>query len=73
MTPLTSYIVLETEEQKQRLLAKQKQMLAGHKALDADNQIQNMSEPPLWLITLLLFLFLCIKELKQRILFLRIK
>lgn len=53
MTPVTSYLSLENEAQKQALLAKQQQILSSKKSLDTGEELRQMTEPPLWL------LFLC--------------
>jgi len=62
MTPFTSYMVVENEAQKAMLLKKQKQMLAGNKALDLGEDTQQMSEPGIW-IGLLVLMFLGIRRL----------
>ena len=61
MTPFTSYMVVENEAQKAMLLKKQKQMLAGNKALDLGEDTQRMSEPGLW-VGLLVLMFLGIRR-----------
>jgi len=66
MSPSTSYIVLETEAQKQRLLKKQKEMLNGHKSLDASDEQRTMSEPELWILLLLMSLFVMYHKKKLK-------
>lgn len=56
MTPVTSFIALENENQKQLLLRKQEEILKGHKALDAMDEPMRMSEPDLWILAMLLLL-----------------
>jgi hypothetical protein len=57
LTPWTSYMVVETEAQRQMLLKKQKEVLSGNPALDL-NDTQRMSEPGYWLVLLVLLFFL---------------
>ena len=57
MTPLTAYIVVETEAQKTVLLRKQKQVLAGNQHLDLGDDVSSMSEPSFWAMMLFLIIF----------------
>jgi len=66
MTPATSYIVVENEAQKAILKKKQKQVLSGNKSLDLDEDTQRMSEPSLWILTILLGLVLLYKQTRKR-------
>lgn len=54
MSSYTSFIALETEAQREVLLQKQKDVLAGNPSLDLSNQTRSMTEPELWLLLLLL-------------------
>ena len=64
MTPVTSYLVVETEAQKAVLRKKQQQVLANHKALDLGEE-QRMSEPGLWLLAALLVVFWWLRKKGQ--------
>ncbi|GAA4238259.1 hypothetical protein GCM10022291_28050 [Postechiella marina] len=64
MTPLTSYIVVETEAQKETLLKKQKEALSGKKSLDLNEQTQRMSEPGFLLVLILFGCFLFFRKKK---------
>ena len=66
MTPFTSYLVVETEAQKKVLERKQKQVLNGNFALDAEEVPQQMSEPELIYIILLMLLFVLYLEFRKR-------
>lgn len=65
MTPLTSYIVVETEAQKAALLRKQKQVLEGKKSLDLNESAQRMSEPEFVLLLILFGTFLIVREKRK--------
>ncbi|MBD2768931.1 MSEP-CTERM sorting domain-containing protein [Hymenobacter sp. BT664] len=65
LTPLTAYLSLENEAQKAALRRKQEQMLNGHRALDAGEEAQRMSEPGEWLL-LLAGAILSFRWLRQR-------
>ncbi|MDC1106126.1 MSEP-CTERM sorting domain-containing protein [Prolixibacteraceae bacterium] len=62
MSPVTSYLVVETEAQKAMLRKKQDQVLASNKSLDIDDEAQRMSEPSLWIISILIGLILWVKQ-----------
>lgn len=55
MNPLTAYIVLETETQKQILLKKQQEVLNGKNVFDLDDETRRMSEPDLYVLMIVLF------------------
>ena len=57
LTPVTSYMVVENEAQKEALKRKQEQVLSSNKSLDVGEDVQRMSEPNFYL---LLGLFGCI-------------
>lgn len=61
MTPLTSYLVVENDAQRQVLLRKQQQILAGNKGLDPGEDVMTMSEPGMQIMLLLLSLLLLVK------------
>lgn len=54
MTPVTSYLVVENEAQKAILKKKQEQVLSSNKSLDVGEESQRMSEPSLFILTILL-------------------
>jgi hypothetical protein len=59
MTPATSFLVVENEAQKAILKKKQEQILSSKGTLDFDSDPQQMSEPNLWLLAMLLGVALC--------------
>ena len=65
MMPVTSYIAVENEAQKVMLKRKQEEVLSGNKSLDADEEVQRMSEPGLWLLLVLVVIGCLIKYRKQ--------
>ncbi len=65
MSPVTSYLVVENEAQKAILKQKQKQILTGNRALDPDEDTQNMSEPSIWVLAGILIL-LYLRQRKRR-------
>ena len=62
MTPVTSYLVVENEAQKEMLKKKQEQVLSGNKSLDLGEDTQRMSEPSMILLVILLGLVLWFRE-----------
>ena len=54
LTPLTAYIVVENEAQKEMLKKKQEEALSGNRSLDLNDDTQRMSEPSLFVMLLLL-------------------
>ncbi|QZT37188.1 MSEP-CTERM sorting domain-containing protein [Halosquirtibacter xylanolyticus] len=62
MTPVTSYMVVENEAQKAMLKKIQNQVLASNKSLDIGEEPQRMSEPSLWILSLLIGLILWIRQ-----------
>ncbi|OAN62051.1 MSEP-CTERM sorting domain-containing protein [Balneola sp. EhC07] len=62
MTPVTSYLVVENEAQKEMLKKKQEQVLSGNKSLDLGEDTQRMSEPSMILLVILLGLILWFRE-----------
>jgi hypothetical protein len=66
MTPVTSYLVVENEAQKAMLKKKQNQVLLGNKSLDLGEDAEQMSEPSLILLAVLLGLVIWFKEKRKR-------
>lgn len=64
MSPLTSYIVVETDVQRAALLKQQEKMLSGNKLLDPEGDIESMSEPGFLVMTFLALLFLFLHRKK---------
>lgn len=54
LTPLTSYIVVENEAQKEMLKKKQEEALSGNRSLDLNDDTQRMSEPSIYVMLFLL-------------------
>jgi hypothetical protein len=65
MSPVTSYISLENEAQRQALLEKQKKTLNSKKSLDIGEEARQMSEPSLIILVLIILLFIIIKNRKK--------
>jgi hypothetical protein len=59
MTPYTSFISLENEAQRRALLRKQQEILSSDNVRDLGEE-QEMSEPPLWLLLLIMTLILAL-------------
>jgi hypothetical protein len=57
MSPISAYIVVENEAQKAMLLKKQNQVLDSNARFDLEEEVNNMSEPSLWIVLVLLLLF----------------
>jgi hypothetical protein len=66
MTPVTAYIVVENEAQKAILKKKQKQILSGNKSFDAGEDAQQMSEPGMIVMLVLLISMLLLRERRKR-------
>jgi len=62
MSPVTSYLAVENEAQKAMLKKKQAQVLASNPSLDLGDEVQEMSEPGLLLLSILLLLFLWLRN-----------
>lgn len=68
MTPLTSFIVLEIQAQEKVLLEKQKQLLSSDKQYlsDSQDELMDMSEPPFWILMILLIIFIAYRYNKEK-------
>jgi hypothetical protein len=66
MTPVTSYLVVENEAQKDILKMKQEQVLSGNNALDLDEDTQRMCEPSFWVLTILFGLIMWYRQKRNR-------
>lgn len=64
LTPVTSYIVVENEAQKSFLIKKQEKILSSNKHLDLSDDVDNMTEPNLFLLAILLGIILYFKNKK---------
>jgi len=64
MNIYTSYIVVETQAQKNQIKLKQKQILSNIYNTGIGDEVQRMSEPPVGIIILLLILIWGIKKRK---------
>ncbi|MEM0578020.1 MSEP-CTERM sorting domain-containing protein [Flavobacterium polysaccharolyticum] len=67
MTPVTSYLVVENEAQKKILKKKQQQVLASNKSLDLAEEVQQMSEPNLLILMVLLGITFWLKKERARL------
>ncbi len=67
MMPTTSYVALENEAQKAMLLKKQEQVLSSNKAFDLGEDTQQMSEPGIVVLGLLLLAAIWYKEKRRRV------
>jgi hypothetical protein len=65
MMPVTSYLVVENEMQKEALRRKQAQVLSGNKNLDPGEDVIHGSEPGLWLLAALVGLVIWFKERRR--------
>ncbi|MBP9192063.1 MAG: MSEP-CTERM sorting domain-containing protein, partial [Ignavibacteria bacterium] len=68
MTPVTAYMTVENEAQKEMLKRKQNQVLSGNKSLDLGEDTERMSEPGFVLMAILLMLILFLIKKKKKIL-----
>ncbi len=64
MSPVTSYIVVENEAQKNMLKRKQEQILSGNKDLEPGEEVQRMSEPSMLLLIAVLGLLVLYRKKK---------
>ena len=65
MTPVTSYLVVENEAQKEVLKKKQAQVLSGNKSLDLGEEAERMSEPS-WIVVMILLSLIVWFRAKKR-------
>ena len=66
MSPLTSYIVVETQAQKIALMKKQEEALSGNRSLDLTDDTRRMSEPDLYILVIALWIFFCLHKWRKR-------
>ncbi|MEX1376525.1 MAG: MSEP-CTERM sorting domain-containing protein [Eubacteriales bacterium] len=68
MTPLSSFIVLETQAQEKALLEKQKQILSSEKQYlsDEESNFISMAEPPIWLMAAAMIGIIALKNRRKK-------
>lgn len=64
LTANTSYLVVETEAQKQALYRKQKEVLEGNKNLDIGDQVTQMDEPGIYILALFALVLIFLQRQK---------
>ncbi|UDQ98625.1 MSEP-CTERM sorting domain-containing protein [Lentisphaerota bacterium WC36G] len=72
MNPFTSFIALENDQQKIALQRKQKETLKANKNLDANQEIEPMSEPKIWILIVIILAFFITKKWYSKIIFRKI-
>jgi hypothetical protein len=66
MTPVTSYLVVETQAQKEILKEKQKEVLSSNYTYDISDDAESMSEPNFWIMSSILAIAILIFQRRKK-------